>query len=113
MIVLTLPVPPLLNRYYRKFRNRMVLSSDGRIFKQKVALACREAGVTPLTGCVQVEAIIYRARNAGDVDGYAKAILDALQKHAYLDDKQVVKLTLIKLIDRRNPRAEVRITRYE
>lgn len=102
----TLPLVPLLNRYYRRGRNATYLSSEGREYKKTVAAMLH--GTAPLTGAVAISARIYRARNAGDVDGYAKGLLDALQGVLYDDDKCVTALHLYKDLDRRNPRVEVR-----
>lgn len=47
--------------------------------------------------------------DGGDVDNYAKMVLDALNDYLYLDDKQVVSLTVEKKFCRHgeNPRTEM------
>lgn len=104
---LTLPLPPRLNRYYRHDRGVTHLSQEGRAFKEHVYWLAKAAGAEPLRGAVRVTIDVYRQRKAGDLDGYAKATLDALNGLAYLDDSQVVELILRRFDDRLNPRAEV------
>ena len=110
MIRLTLPLTPLLNRYYRKYRNMITISSEVQAYKAEVASICRGAALEPLQGDVTVKARIYRQQKRGDIDGYAKALLDSLQGFAYVDDKQVTELHLIRDDDKRNPRVEIEIS---
>jgi Holliday junction resolvase RusA-like endonuclease len=57
---------------------------------------------------VSVSIDVYRKSDAGDLDNYAKGLLDALQEAKVLrDDKQVVELHMRKFVDRRRPRYEV------
>jgi crossover junction endodeoxyribonuclease RusA len=109
MIRLTLPLTPLLNRYYRKFRNMIVISAEGQAYKAEVASICQGASLEPLQGDVTIKARIYRQQRRGDIDGYAKALLDSLQGYAYVDDKQVTELHLIRDDDKHNPRVEIEI----
>lgn len=113
MIRLTLPLPPLLNRYYRTDRGITHLSDDGRAFKRDVFVIAKAAGVVPLQGAVRVRIDVYRKRKAGDVDGYCKSVLDALNGLAYDDDSQVVELLVRRFDDKANPRAEVCIEEVE
>ena len=46
--------PPSNNTYYRKFRNRMVLSEKGRAYKAAVAKACAQQGLRRAAGRVLV-----------------------------------------------------------
>lgn len=110
MTTLILPLPPLLNRYYRKYRNIMVVSADGLAFKHDVMVACINAGIEPLTGDVVVQADIYRKAKRGDLDGYLKALLDAMQGYAYMSDSQIVELHIRRFEDKHNPRCEVQVS---
>lgn len=107
MIKLTLPLTPLLNRYYRKARNIMYISKDGIAYKQEVAIICQTQGIEPIIGAVAMHAKVYRARKQGDVDGYIKALFDSLQGYAYLNDGQIVDLHIQRYDDKHNPRVEV------
>jgi crossover junction endodeoxyribonuclease RusA len=105
-IHITLPLPPLVNRYYRRGRNVTYLSKEGREFKKAVS---ELLDVSPTTEEVKVSATVYRKRKVGDIDGYAKATLDAMQGLVYVDDAQVTELHLYKRDDKLNPRVEVRV----
>jgi Holliday junction resolvase RusA-like endonuclease len=51
---------------------------------------------------------VFRPRNAGDVDGYAKGILDAFQAAGVIkNDSSIRRLTITKHVDRNRPRVEV------
>jgi crossover junction endodeoxyribonuclease RusA len=45
---------------------------------------------------IYIEEIESESKLRGDIDNYAKAVLDGLNDIAYLDDKQVLKLDLTK-----------------
>ena len=113
MIEITLPLTPLLNRYYRKFRNRMVISHDGQAYKQEVAIICQDASIQPLMGPIALQAHIYRKAKRGDIDGYIKGLLDSLQGYAYLNDSQIVVLNVCRFDDKHNPRVEVEINQID
>lgn len=108
-IQLTLPMPPSVNRYWRKFRNRMVISADGLAFRAETHVICQNAGITPLQGRITVTVRVYRPANRGDLDNSLKAILDALNERAYQDDSQIDELHAYKYLDRANPRVEVEV----
>lgn len=110
-MTLTLPLVPLLNRYYRVFRGRPVLSAEGRTYKKQVALIAAMNGSSGLTqyGPVSLTVRIYRARKAGDIDGYFKGLMDALNGIAWMDDKQVVHLEAFRFDDKANPRVEIEV----
>ena len=68
-----------------------------------------------MTGEICASLKLYRrfkptARNFGDADNHAKAILDGLNGICYRDDAQIVKLTVEKHVDKTSPRAEIELT---
>lgn len=103
----TLPLPARNNRYYRHARGVTYLSKEGRDYKRQVAELLD--GMTPLEGDVCLSARVYRARNAGDLDGFQKGVLDALEGLAFNNDAQVVAMHWYKDLDRKAPRVEVKI----
>lgn len=115
MIFLTLPYPPLLNRYYRVFRGRNVLSADGKAFKENVTAAWYQAGCPFLSdvALLEMSVIVYRPQNRGDIDGYLKSLLDSLNGLAYRDDNQIAKLTIEKRVDKKNKRCEIAIWEFK
>ncbi len=108
-IHLVLPLTPLLNRYYRKFNNRMVLSADAIAYKAEVAAICHNADIEPLEGDINLIAHVYRKQKSGDIDSYQKGLLDSLQGYAYLNDKQIIELHIYRHDDKYNPRVEVEV----
>lgn len=110
-VELTLPFPPSANRYWRTFRGRVVKGKDARDYKSNVAEACR--GLRESLGDVIVRLDFYRPAKRGDLDNRIKILLDALQGHAYTDDKQVKEIHARLFDDKQNPRVEVRIQERE
>ena len=69
----------------------------------------------PISQPIQVKALFYRDRNIGDLDNYAHAVGDALQKAGViLNDKQIESWDKSrKLIDRVRPRVEITIEPFD
>lgn len=105
----TLLLPPCLNRMYRAWRGRVVLSADGRAYKATAAFQARSQGVRAMVGPLVVRLRIYRPRRIGDIDGYLKGSFDSLNGIAWLDDSQVVELHAERWDDKGNPRLEVSV----
>lgn len=103
----TLPYPPSANRFWRHFRGRVVLSAEGRAYKQAVALLLRKA--KPAGHEVSVHLHFYRPRKSGDLDNRIKLLLDSLNGLAWEDDDQVVELHAWRHDDKKKPRVEVTI----
>lgn len=109
-----IPYPPSVNRYWRSLvvggRARVVISRAGREFRERVQMHMIAARAVPMDGPVQVTMLVYRPARRGDLDNTAKAILDALQGHAYHDDSQIVMLHMERFDDKEDPRVEIRVT---
>lgn len=69
--------------------------------------------VAPEAGLLNMRALVYRKAAVGDLLNYLAAASDALQKACVLiDDKQIVQVDGSRLlIDRKNPRIEIELTR--
>ena len=106
---LTLPEPPSANRWWRKFKNRMVLSAEAREYKANVAAICMVNRVKPFAGEVCVTLAWYRGRKAGDLDKRIGIVLDALQGSFYANDSQIVSLSADRYEDKENPRLHVTV----
>lgn len=108
------PIPAARPRFgnrsvYQPARNR-----EFRLEVQRAALAAMH-GHEMMTGEICALLKLYRrfkptARNFGDADNHAKAILDGLNGICYRDDAQIVKLTVEKRTDKTSPRAEIELT---
>jgi Holliday junction resolvase RusA-like endonuclease len=68
-------------------------------------------GVKAIDCPVSLAIDVYRPTASGDIDNYAKGILDALQASGMLtNDSLVNELTMRKHTDRRNPRYQITLT---
>jgi Holliday junction resolvase RusA-like endonuclease len=93
---LELPYPPSVNHLWRHFRNRTVLSREGREYRRAVRLALAMRSVRPLLGPLAVAIEVYPpdARRR-DLDNLHKILLDSMGNGgAYFDDSQIDKLTI-------------------
>jgi crossover junction endodeoxyribonuclease RusA len=106
---LVLPMPPSANRYWRTFRNVVVVSEEAKAYKAGVKASAAEQGATLLSGDVAVYIDVYRSRKAGDLDNRIKVALDALKGVAFEDDKQVVEIHARRFDDKNNGRIEITI----
>ena len=101
MTHLTLPIPPSVNRIWRHFNGRIVISADGKAFKDIVFWEAKKRRVEKLHGQVELIAILHpRLRKKEtdkpgrriDLDNLLKILCDSLNGIAYDDDCQIVSL---------------------
>jgi crossover junction endodeoxyribonuclease RusA len=117
-IVLMLPWPPSVNRYWRSVviptktgtRAAVLLSSEARKYKKRVEGYCTANHITPILGPVRLNVDLYRPRRIGDLDGPLKAVFDALQSFAYENDSQIVELHVRRFDDKHRPRVEIAVS---
>ncbi len=107
-LTFTLPEPPSANRWWRKFRNRMVLSPEARAYKSSV---CRAYKSAEIRGNVAVDVTWYRGRKSGDLDKRLGVVLDALQGVAYATDAQITELSALRIDDPRKARVVVTVSK--
>ena len=90
-IQITLPWPPSVNHYYRKVGPRVLISRDGRKYRQVVCSIARQLNVKPFDCELKMEIHAYPPdRRRRDVDNLLKAIFDSLQHGGiYKDDSQI------------------------
>jgi crossover junction endodeoxyribonuclease RusA len=113
---LVLPVPPSANRWWRKFRNVMVLSAEARQYKVDVEKKVKAMGATKIDAPCEVAVSIewWRARKSGDLDKRIGVLLDALQGTAYDNDSQIGRLEATKHDDDpKNARVEVLVKEFK
>ena len=96
MIEFELPYPPSVNHYFRMVQGRMLISREGRLFRQRVCAILAASGVRAMAGPLALEIEVYPPDNRRrDIDNVQKALLDALQHGGlYEDDSQIVKLDI-------------------
>lgn len=110
---ITLPYPPSVNTYWRAVKGRMLISRDGREYKQAVGVHVLTNGRRKvMTGRLAMTIEIYPPDNRRrDIDNTAKAVLDALgTANVYEDDFQICDLRLVRRKVSKPGRVEVRIT---
>jgi len=118
LISLTLPWPPSVNRIWRCVGGRVLLSADGRAYRQAVAVAVLEqhgAG-DPLTGRLSMVIEAYPPdRRRRDLDNLLKAILDSLEHtgSVYKNDSQIDHLSIRRMSVEKPGRAEVSIRQID
>ncbi len=52
---IVLPWPPSVNRYWRTFQGRMIISQEGRAYREAVTALLMDRGVAPIKGKLIVE----------------------------------------------------------
>ena len=95
---LTLPWPPSVNHYWRKWRNRMVISDEGRDYRRLVGWMLGGGGIRkpPAGGRIALAMDAFPPdRRRRDLDNLPKCSQDSLA-HAgvYEDDSQIDLLTV-------------------
>lgn len=108
---LTIPFEaPTVNHYVKHTRSgRHYLTPKAIAWKDAVAIIARGQSVTGKTHEITYT-VFQGAGSKGDVDNYAKCILDALVKAGVLkSDASIVAMHAYKKRDRENPRTEIHL----
>lgn len=111
---------PSINHTYRSGINR----KTGKLvfFKTKEAKWFQEwlqwyfktnIKIFPSNKKISLSFDFFFASNKSDISNYVKMIEDAMEGIVYFNDKQIVKETLTKNIDKINPRVEITIEEVE
>lgn len=93
------PGRPVVKKRPRLGRNNNIYTPrKTKEYEELVGWKAREVIKEPLKGNVAVYITIYGgSRIQGDLDNYAKSILDGMNGVAYIDDKQISYLTIQRL----------------
>ena len=96
VIELELPYPPSVNHYYRHVGPRVLISREGRLYREKVVSILKGERVRRLVGKLEMWMTFLPPDNRRrDLDNCVKCAQDALQKGGlYEDDSQIKKLHL-------------------
>ena len=96
-ITLTMPWPPSVNKHWRTFQGRMIISAEGRSYRKAVAdQVLIQRGAKHYTGKLRVQIEAFRPDNRRrDLDNLLKAVLDGCT-HAgvWEDDSNIVDLRI-------------------
>ena len=92
-----LPWPPSVNHYYRHVGPRVLISRDGRKYREIVATIAQQSGAKRIEGPIAMYGEFYppdrRRRDLDNVGG--KALIDALQcAGLFQDDSQIKRIHL-------------------
>ena len=90
-----LPNPISTNRLYRSVGHRVLISREGRAYRETVAAILARQRVRPLAGDLSIEIDIHPPnRRSYDLDTRLKCLFDALEHGgAFLNDSQIVRLS--------------------
>lgn len=104
-----LVTPLTQNAYYRKFRNRMVISERGRQYKEDIAQSIQQ--FPQIKGRVAIDLTFsFTDKRKRDLDNLHKCFIDCIKHKLIEDDDQVYALTLRKVMGARENGIDVRIT---
>ena len=96
-MIIQLPWPPSVNNYWKKWNNRMVISKEGRLYRQAVLLSViTQDAAKRFTAPLKVVIGAARPdRRRRDLDNLLKSTLDSLT-HAgvWEDDSQIIDLRI-------------------
>lgn len=112
-MLLTLPVPPSANRYWRHVGTRIIISAAAKKYREEIAYRASIARCKPLAGPVAVSVTVYRKIKSGDLDNYLKVLLDSLRGVCYADDGQIVEIHAVRRDDKEKPRVVIAISRAD
>lgn len=92
-----MPWPPSVNKYWRTFQGRMIISAEGRSYRKAVAdQVLIQRGAKHYEGNLHVVIEAWRPdKRKRDLDNLLKAVLDGLT-HAgvWVDDSNIVDLRI-------------------
>ena len=93
-----LPWPPSVNHYYRHVGSRVLISRDGRLYRERIVNKLKSENISTFSGPVELFIELYPPDNRRrDVDNSLKCLLDTFTHGGlYRDDSQIYKLTVIK-----------------
>lgn len=104
-----LDYPPSLNRLWRHFHGRAILSREAREYKKVVQYQALEQRVTRQDGPLCVSLHLFRPAKRGDIDNATKALFDSLNGLAWNDDSQIVEMHVYRGDDKNYPRVEINV----
>lgn len=85
------------------------MSADGKALKEDYQWQIKsQYKGTPVTGDIEMEIHLFHGdKRKRDIDNFNKLILDACSGIIFINDSQIIKLTITKTYCKENPRAEI------
>jgi len=91
-VELRLPYPPSVNRYYRHVGAKVLISREGRGYRERVAGIVRAERLVPFARPVAVCIKAFPPdRRRRDLDNILKALLDALVHGGAMEDDSLIR----------------------
>ena len=86
-----------VNKYYRSWQGRVLISKDGREFKKEIDVYLNN--YKKIKGIIYLKLILhFKDKRKRDVDNYAKVLIDCLKNKLFEDDDQIYQLYMEKHI---------------
>lgn len=86
-----------VNKYYRSWQGRVLISKDGRDFKKEVDLLLNN--YEKILGKIKLTLILhFKDKRKRDLDNYNKVLIDCLKNKLFEDDDQIYQLYMEKHI---------------
>lgn len=91
----------------------MYMSSEGKAIKDGYTLQARSQWQNkPIEGSIEVNiSLFFGTLRKADIDNFGKLLLDSLTGVCWIDDSQIVKMTICKLYDKKKPRIEIAVSK--
>ena len=87
-----------VNKYYRSWQGRVLISKEGRAFKKNVELLL--SNYEKVYGKIKLTIILYfKDKRKRDLDNYNKVLIDCLKNKLFEDDDQIYQLYMEKHIN--------------
>ena len=91
MIELELPYPPSANRYWRNVRGMVMISKEGRQYRQDVVNIIKAHKVEQINGAIAVKVIAFMPDfRIRDIDNICKCLLDSVSKAGLWEDDSFI-----------------------
>jgi crossover junction endodeoxyribonuclease RusA len=105
--------PVTINSYYKKFKNRLIISKEGVDYKEAI-LANLPREPTPLRGAVKLDLEFhFTDRRVHDLDNLFKPIVDILKNQLFEDDKEIFEIHSRKKLQQDRYRIIIGVERYQ
>ena len=101
-----------VNKYYRNWQGRVLISKDGRAFKTELEPYLNNHN--KINGKIYLKLILhFKDKRKRDVDNYAKVLIDCLKNKLFEDDDMIYKLYMEKYIGYGENKIEIHVNKIE
>lgn len=114
MITLSLPLPPSINRTYKRGPGSFYKSDEAKAWEEESLWTLKKQWKkTPLACDVSLIITFYFANKRRDLSSGLKILEDVLEKGGiYKNDRQIRTEMIYKKYDKDNPRVEIRVVEF-